>query len=408
VDATLEKASKLFLACAFKPVGARRGIFQVTELGFIMDSLTVSERRHLALPDGCLFSPTELQINPSLSQNEFSRLGKVLASVDHASDLWECDFALAGQKRWGDEGLKLAAAATRLSLGYLKVSARIAERFEPTRRFPNLTRESYRGLVCFPVEFTDAWLPTVVEKGFSAKTLRALAVEAFGSDPKGGYSKNKKRQVSVPETLYARLKECSPTPKTAVFIEMILADFASNGSPEQAERIAAALSTRDADKVRQRRGVKTKREKKEKPTPKPKEPEIIEPADVRFQLEKFRKTYGERRAEQIENGAETIPVKSRSSKNRLRIQWTPCRAAAFLDTENGPVQFQSEQHRVARFASEEKARLAEEKNFVECGYHELVVFCKVCNAWHVAHQYTSAAAPASQTSVTLAYSQPGS
>lgn len=55
MDATLEKASKLFLACAFKPVGARRGIFQVTELGFIMDSLTVSERRHLALPDGCLF-----------------------------------------------------------------------------------------------------------------------------------------------------------------------------------------------------------------------------------------------------------------------------------------------------------------------------------------------------------------
>src|SRR6266568_4927773 len=149
-----------------------------------MESLTVNDRRHLALPDSCLFAPTELQIGPSLSQNEFSRLGKALAAVDQASDLWTGDYALAGQKRWGNEGLRLAATATRLSTCYLKRSAVIADRFGPTRRFPNLTREHYRGLCVFPVEFTDAWLPTVVEKGFSAKTLRALAVEAYGSDPK--------------------------------------------------------------------------------------------------------------------------------------------------------------------------------------------------------------------------------
>src|SRR5580658_881622 len=110
------------------------------------DTLTISER-HLTLPDFCLFAPTELQIGPSVSQNEFSRLGKALAAVDQASDLWSCDYALAGQKRWGDEGLKVAAAATRLSVGYLKVGARIAERFDPLRRFPNMTREHYRGLV---------------------------------------------------------------------------------------------------------------------------------------------------------------------------------------------------------------------------------------------------------------------
>jgi len=362
-------------------------------------SLTVADRRHLALPDFCLFAPTELQINPSLSQTEFCRLGKTLSSVDQASDLWACDYALAGRKRWGDEGLKLAAAATRLSVGYLKVSARIAERFDPARRFPNLTREHYRGLCCFPVNFTDEWLPTIVEKGFGARTLRALAVEAFGSDPKAGYSKNKKRAISLPEVLYASLKECSPIPKTVVFIEQILADFVNNATTEQKERITAALSTRDADKVRQRRKAKVKKGKVAT------EPEITEPADVKFQLEKFNKTYAERREEQLAGGADSIPVKSyRSTKNYLRLQWTPCRGEAFVDTETGPVHFQTyRSSRVARFASEEEARQAEEKNSLECGYHESVVFCKVCDAWHVAHRYSADPAPASQGSGTMTF-----
>jgi|SRR5271156_4494470 len=142
-------------------------------------SALVSQPRHFALPESCLFAPTELSIPASLSQTEFSTLGKALSSVDQASDLWACDYALAGQKHWGDEGLKIAAAATKLSVGYLKISSRIAARFDPSRRFPNLTREHYRGLCCFPVDFTDTWLPTVAEKDFGAKTLRALAVEAY-------------------------------------------------------------------------------------------------------------------------------------------------------------------------------------------------------------------------------------
>jgi 3-phosphoglycerate kinase len=58
---------------------------------------------------------------------------------------------------------------------------------------------------------------------------------------------------------------------------------------------------------------------------------------------------------------------------------------------------------VARFASEEEARQAEEKNSLECGYHESVVFCKVCDAWHVAHRYSADPAPASQGSGTMTF-----
>jgi hypothetical protein len=349
------------------------------------DTLTISER-HLTLPDFCLFAPTELQIGPSVSQNEFSRLGKALAAVDQASDLWSCDYALAGQKRWGDEGLKVAAAATRLSVGYLKVGARIAERFDPLRRFPNMTREHYRGLVAFPIDFTDKWLPTVVEKGFGAKTLRALAVEAFGCDPKAGYSKNKKRSVSIPETLYARLKECSPIPKTAVFVEQILTDFLSNATPEQQTRIAAALITRDADRTRERRGIK------------PKVETIKEPADVQFQLKKFqessRPTYAERRQQQIENGAAPIPVKDKKYKCKVRIVFTECLGNTYLDGERGVQQLSGRNVYVSRYSTQEKAEAAAAEYGADRGYPCEAFICKPCSSaligsgyrkevWHV-------------------------
>jgi hypothetical protein len=387
----------------------------VTEIGIIMDtSLTVADRRHISLPDCALFAPTELQINPSLSQNEFSRLGKTLSSVDQASDLWACDYALAGQKRWGDEGLKIAAASTRLSVGYLKVSARIAERFDPARRFPGLAREHYRGLCCFPTEWTDKWLPTVAEKGFSAKTLRALAVEAYGSDPKGGYTKNKKRCVSVPETLYARLKESAPTPKVAVYCELILADFASNATEGQKERIAAALATRHADRTHEQRGWKTKREKKpKKEKPAPKEV-IIEPADVRFQLEKFHKaTYAERREAQIKAGAEPVPVKDRKYTSKVKIVFTECKGRSFIEEPDGTVKIFSDPMRVSRFHSQKAADAAAAEYSADRGYPCEGFICEKCSSillqntrtayrksvWHVRAR---SAAPASHGSDIMA------
>jgi hypothetical protein len=385
-------SSKFSPTAQEKLPGGRAGKipFTVSRKCMNTQSLTVADRRHLSLPESCLFAPTELQIASSISQTDFSRLGKALASVDQASDLWACDYALAGQKRWGDVGLKLAAAATRLNVSYMKVNARIAERFEPARRFPNMTREHYRGLCCFPVEFTDKWLPTVVEKGFSAKTLRALAVEAFGSDPKAGYSKNKKRSVSLPETLFARLKECSPIPKVAVFIEQILLDFVSNATPEQKEHIVVALNALPRANFRARERRKEKKPKATKPRPAP-EPKIQEPADVRYQLKKFeesqRRPYAERREEQIADGAKPVPVKDRKSK--LRLQWSPCTPDAFVDSESGPVQFSVKAKGPTRFKIEADAVAAEAEFAKERGHRERVAFCDVCKSFHVVHVYFS-------------------
>ena len=343
-----------------------------------METSLTADRRHLALPDTCLFSPTELVIDASLSQNEYSRLGKALASVDQASDLWACDFALAGRERWGDEGLKLAATATRLSVGYLKVSARIAERFGPARRYANLTREHYRGLCCFPVEWTDSWLPTVADKGFSARTLRALAVEAYGSDPKAGYSKSKKRSVSLAETLWAHLKEASPIPKTAVFIEEVLTDWVNNATPEQKERVAAALSTRDAEKVRSRRKVK-------EPTP----AKIKEPADVRFQLQKFeeeqkRATYAERRDQQLADGAPAIAAKVHRGryKSRVKIVFGECQGLSYVQDGEGMTRLLTKAS-ASRYKSLELAEEAAREYSEDRGYACEAFHCERCSVWHV-------------------------
>lgn len=228
------------------------------------EALAVQQpQRHLQLPESCLFAPTELQIGATLSKDDFGRLGKALSAVDNASDLWQCDYSLYAVKRWGEAGVEIASAATKLSKFSIKSFARIAERFDPSRRFANLTCYHYRNLVCFPVEFTDAWLPTIVEKNFSAKTLRALAVEAYGSDPKSGQAKkNPKRSVAMSEILYSKLKELSPIPKTALFIEQILEEWLGNATLEQQTRVHTALVVQ-ADTLRQQ-WVAEKKEKKAK------------------------------------------------------------------------------------------------------------------------------------------------
>ena len=331
-----------------------------------MSTALAVQHRRLALPESCLFAPTELSIPETLTQNDFSSLGKALSSVDQASDLWACDYALAGQKRWGDEGLKIAALATKLSVGYLKVSARIAERFDPARRFPSLTREHYRGLCCFPVVFTDTWLPTVVEKGFGAKTLRALAVEAFGSDPKACYAKNKKRQVSIPETLFAHLKELSPIPKVAVFIEEILLDFVSNAVPEQKARIAAALLTREEANHQRHRA-----ERNEKIAAKAAARDKIEAEKLAQKEEKqafYEAEAAQRAAEKEARKAEKIAAREAAKRSKH------CDDVALYAESLG---------KEVRWPTKEEADEVAVKFSAARGYLIESFLCDKCSQWHV-------------------------
>jgi hypothetical protein len=373
-----------------------------------MTSALTVQQRHLQLPDSCLFAPTELQISSEISQPEFSRLGKALASVDQASDLWACDYALAGQKRWDDEGLKLAATATKLSVGYLKTGARIAERFDPSRRYAGLTREHYRGICCFPIEFTDKWLPTVYEKGFGAKTLRALCVEAFGSDPKEGYTRkqNKKRGVRISTTLYAQFQERSPIPKVAIFIEQVLEDWMSTATTIEHERVAAALEMRGewnhqrivaernrkkAEKlaVKEAAAARAKARYEERRAAREAEKAAREAEALarKAEVEAFRAAeQAKRDAEREQKRAQREAAQARRDAARERAEERARIAKLLANTVKGiqPSMYGScSVKRVTSFKSMDEAAVAAEKYTAAKGYDFEGFACTKCGAFHI-------------------------
>ena len=137
-------------------------------------SLVVSQPRRLALPDACLFAPTELSIPDSLSQADFQKLGTALCKVDSASDLWVCDYIAHGIRQWADAGLALSKAATGYTKGTCKKLAYIAQRFTPEHRPAGFTRAHFKGLLPFPQDWLNTWLPTVSVR-VSSNGIRALA-----------------------------------------------------------------------------------------------------------------------------------------------------------------------------------------------------------------------------------------
>lgn len=218
------------------------------------NALTV-QPRHLALPECALFAPTELKLSYSTSRDEFVCIGQALLSVDSASDLWACDFALFGMRRYGkDDGIVLAEKATGYSQHFLRRCARIAERFTPEKRYPSLTRNHYRRLLPFDAAKIDAWLPTVICDRLSAGSLYALAVEKFGK-PEKSHKQDDRRTTQIRATLWARLAQHSPSRKVAPLIELILEEWLAKPADAQAIVLASTELQRKQknERARERR-----------------------------------------------------------------------------------------------------------------------------------------------------------
>jgi hypothetical protein len=190
-----------------------------------MSSALVAQPRSLDLPLGALFSPTEMQIGPSTSRAEYHKLGAGLRKLDNASELWTADFSLFGLRTWGKEqGLQLAHDATGLSKFFLYKSSFVAARFTPEHRLPGYKYSAYRELMPFPPEWAYVFLSRHVSEKLSSRSLRALAVKEFGSEPYKT-KQPKKRNVSIRCELYVRLAQHSPSQKVATFIEKICEEW---------------------------------------------------------------------------------------------------------------------------------------------------------------------------------------
>jgi hypothetical protein len=353
-------------------------------------SLAVSQR-HLALPDSCLFAPTELSISEACSQNDFIRIVRAVARLDQANDLWKADAALHSIRHWGkEEGLAITAEASGLSKFFLYKASFVAAAFPPEHRYQTYKFSHYRTMLPFPRAWAYKFLAENADKNLSAKGLRALAVKEFGSEPHKN-KQPKKQSVSIRRELFDRLRPYSDSRKVHALIEHILEEWLlKNPVP---------------------------------PEKKPKAEKIIEPLDMASQLARFKKShpeygndsvgtsrtagnepdatqprpsYAERREQQIVNGAQPIPAKPMKKRPALKLQWLECRPAEYIDSENGPeivrpgnmlTNFRRE--KPDRFFTEDAARQAEEKHFQECGFHELVIRCEPCKCWHVKHVYSN-------------------
>jgi hypothetical protein len=340
-----------------------------------MSSALVAQPRSLDLPLGALFSPTEMQIGPSTSRAEYQKLGAGLRKLDNASELWTADFSLFGLRTWGrEQGLQMAHDATGLSKFFLYKASFIAARFTPEHRLPGYKYSAYRELMPFPPEWAYAFLSRHVDEKLSSRSLRALAVKEFGSEPYKA-KQSKKRSVKIRCELFARLAQHAPSRKVAPFIEQILEDY-----------LAAAQSNgKTAPPASPSVGNDSQSTSAQPATPAA--PETPRPS------------YTERREQQIADGAQPIPQKP-PKKYSLKVQWTECLGESFVDTENGAVSFRAaSREKPTVFWSENDAIAAEEEHFKQCGFREKVVHCNSCSLrlssskrtvhiYHVAHIYS--------------------
>src|SRR5271163_3000338 len=144
-------------------------------------ALAVSPR-HLALPESCLFAPTELSIPAAISKEDFKQLGAALCAIDTADGLWQADFALYAIRRWAAEGLNLASAATNLTARYLKNCARVAEVFAPEHRRKNINLLMYMRLLSFSEQpELHTWLASIATlPHLSCRKIYILACAKWG------------------------------------------------------------------------------------------------------------------------------------------------------------------------------------------------------------------------------------
>jgi hypothetical protein len=158
-------------------------------------ALTV-QQRHLALPEACLFAPSQLSIPRSISKEDFLVVAAKLKTVANAEDFWLADAAHFA-KKW-DDGLQLMAETVGRTKDHLVRVAQVAERFVAARRF-SYTVAHLRWLMPFPDEFLDRFLPSAANLNLSVKALRARAENEFGEKAKLALISSRRTQVVLVE-----------------------------------------------------------------------------------------------------------------------------------------------------------------------------------------------------------------
>jgi hypothetical protein len=307
------------------------------------------------------------------------------------------DLLVAGTNKFGRKSYALACQAT----GYGRVSlyriARTAAHFPTHLRLENIAWSTFVLLRPFPLSFLEKFLPTIDGSDLSAKLIREKACSEYGQDPEPYRKQKIFRQVRLNTELCDRIVEQFGKTPVSSAITQILKDYlaAAKSDGKASEAVAPSDGSEPAATSRHPEtsaAPETPKPESQTETGRSGPKEFLDAEDGIHRLTD-RPTYDQRRAAQLENGAEPIPLKKRATRKdaqpKLRLLWTTCGAAA--SSGNGVVGRAASSLRATCFGTLEAAQKAEQENFERCGYREEVVACLGVHQgyWHIRHVFSS-------------------
>jgi len=173
---------------------------------------------------GALFNPTELKLQPGLTEQEWMQIGRALTHVAESAKWWIGDFVQYGFRQYGKSAtFDLAQQSTGVSRQYLYAAAFVAKRFAPARRVAALSFYHHALLAKFKPEMSDRLLAEAVELGLTARQVRTLAEEETGTK-KDKQEYGKVRICFQPET-YQKLLRLAGGKPLDFFIAQLVVDF---------------------------------------------------------------------------------------------------------------------------------------------------------------------------------------
>ena len=173
---------------------------------------------------GAFFNPTELKIEPGLSESEWAELGRLLANIGQSAFWWVGDFIQYGFDTYGKKRTyDLAQQATGWERHVLYDCSFVAKRFSPERRHARLSFFHHRMVATFPPAVADKLLGEAEEIGLTARQIRVIGQEESGKK-ECRYDREKVMMYLWRET-YDRCKELANGKRLEWFLAQIIEEW---------------------------------------------------------------------------------------------------------------------------------------------------------------------------------------
>lgn len=185
---------------------------------------------------GALFSPTELQLEPGLSEREWMTCLQKLDRVHESSGWWIGDCLRYGIQAFGKRvAFELGMQATGLGWETLRMYARICEKVPPERRRSGVAIMHYRIVEAFPPEKQDKLIAEAQELGLKSREFVAMVRSTEGDQAVSWNAVRKGRptypggkhsvRIFLDRELYEQVRELSRNMTIEQFLTEVIGEY---------------------------------------------------------------------------------------------------------------------------------------------------------------------------------------